>query len=240
MIPSIILGVIGGFVLAMPPGPISIAATRQVLAGFWRAGLMIILAASLMDMAYMLIATFASSAIILTFQSIVRESKWFLLAFQAVCIGVLLYLGFSFLVPERRDHREEVLEEKELKQEERAKKLAHSSPFLIGILMAVTNLASPTFFPSLVAFVGFLHANQWLHRSGTDNIMFSVGFGGGTMLWFVTAMRVLSHFRSRLPDGFINGIYRFAGGTMLIFAAVIAYHAVTTTEWITLVHSLTR
>jgi threonine/homoserine/homoserine lactone efflux protein len=235
-IPAIILGIVAGFVLAMPPGPISLAATRQVLLGSFRAGLLMVIAAAIMDMVFMLGATFASSAILVTLQGIILENKVFLLVFQLACISVLLYLGIGYFVPKRREHREEVVEQREMKEEEQARHMVHSSPFLIGGVMAVANLASPSFFPSFLAVVSFLQANHVLMRTSEDNILFSIGFGSGTLLWFLTAMRILAYFRAKLTDGFLGGIYKFAGGSMLLFAVLVGYHVITHTDWSGLFH----
>ena len=235
MISSLLLGIAGGFVLSMPPGPISLAATRQVLAGFFTSALKLVLAAAVMDVVYMLVATFASSAIVVTVSRLVAESRWFPLIFQIICVGVLVFLGVTFLLPEKRQREEAVEERRERKQEERAKKLGHTSPFFLGLLMAITNLASPAFLPSMVGTVSFLQANHWLIVTAQDNLLFSVGFGTGTFIWFVFAMRLLLFFRAKLSDNFINWIYRFAGGTMLLFAAAVALHIALTTEWIALV-----
>ncbi len=235
MISSLLIGIVGGFVLSMPPGPISLAATRQVLRGFFVTALKIVLAAALMDVVYMLVATFASSAIVVTISKMVSESLWFPLIFQVLCVGVLVFLGVTFLLPEKRQHEEEIEERRELRQEERAKRMGHSSPFSLGLIMAVTNLASPAFLPSMIAFVGFLQANRWLRYSVEDNLLFSLGFGTGTFIWFFTALRLLYFFRTKLSDNFINWIYRFAGGTMLLFAAAVALHVALGTDWHALV-----
>ncbi len=235
MISSLLLGIAGGFVLSMPPGPISLAATRQVLAGFFTSALKIVMAAAVMDVVYMLAATFASSAIVVTLNRLVAESMWFPLSFQVLCVGVLVFLGVTFLLPEKRQREEEVEERRERKQEERAKKLGHSSPFFLGLLMAITNLASPAFLPSMVATVGFLQANHWLLYSVGDNLLFSVGFGTGTFIWFLFAMRLLVFFRSKLSDNFIIWVYRFAGATLLLFAGAVALHVALTTQWSALV-----
>ena len=235
MISSLLIGIAGGFILAVPPGPIGLAATRQVLGGFVSSALKIALAAAMMDAVYMLAATFASSAIVMTANALISQSKWFPLIFQVVCVGILVFLGVTFLLPEKRHHEEELEEERERRQEERAKRMGHNSPFFLGLLMSITNLASPAFLPSLIAYVGFLQANQWLMHSAEDNVLFSVGFGTGTLLWFVCAMRLLVFFRAKLSANFINWVYWFAGGTMLLFAVVIAVHVAMTTQWKTLV-----
>jgi len=231
---AIVLGVLGGFALSIPPGPLSIAVTRQALNGFFRPGMKIVMGAAMMDVIYMRVATFASSAIVVTLSGLVSDNAWFPLLFQVACVVVLLYLGVRYLTPEKFEHQAEVNEAREQQQEARARQMGHSSPFFVGLLIAVTNLATPTFLPSMIAFVGFLQANSWLGRSAADNALFSAGFGVGTMIWFFAAMRAIIHFRSRLSESFINAIYRFAGGSMLLFAAIIAFHVATTTPWRTM------
>ena len=231
MFSAIVLGVAGGFVLSVPPGPLSIAVTRQAHGGYFRQGFVIVLAAAMMDVVYMLIATFASSAIVLTLSGLISESAWFPLLFQIACVVVLVYLGISYLTPEKCEQQATVNEAREQKQEARARQMGHTSPFFVGLLIAVTNLASPTFLPSMIAFVGFLQANRWLGHTVVDNLLFSGGFGTGTTIWFVVVMRTLIHFRTRLSPSFITGIYRFAGGSMLLFAAVITYNVAVSTPW---------
>ena len=52
MITALCVGLVVGFVLAIPPGPITIACIRQALAGQTREGVALALAASAMDILY--------------------------------------------------------------------------------------------------------------------------------------------------------------------------------------------
>jgi threonine/homoserine/homoserine lactone efflux protein len=228
---TLLLGIAGGFVLSIPPGPLSIAVTREGLEGYLKHAMMIVLGAAIMDIVYILIATFASSAIVLALQQLIKETEWFPVLFQIACIIVLLYLGIRYLTPARCEEAATKNEMAEKQQVERAQKMGHASPFFIGLLIAITNLASPTFIPSMITFVGFLHANGWLQRGALSSTLFSVGFGLGTVLWFFSMLRILHRFRHTLPKNFVLGVYRFAGGTLILFAAVIAYHTVTATQW---------
>ncbi len=228
---TMLLGMAGGFVLSIPPGPLAIAVTKQGVEGNFRPGLMFALGAALMDIVYILLSTFASSAIVQALERLIKETQWFPVLFQVVCIIILLFLGIRYFTPERCEKAATESAKAERLQEERAVKMGHATPFFVGILIAVTNLASPTFLPSMITFVGFLHANGWLHRGVLPSIFFSVGFGMGTMLWFIVVLRVLLHFRKSISKNFVTNIYKFAGGTLITFAAVIAYHTVTATEW---------
>jgi threonine/homoserine/homoserine lactone efflux protein len=227
----VLLGIGGGFVLCIPPGPLAIAVTKHGVEGHFRPGLMLALGAALMDVVYILLSTFASSAIVLALQQLIKETVWFPLLFQIACIILLLFLGIRYSTPEQREKATQQSEKAELAQEERARELGHATPFFVGILIAVTNLASPTFLPSMITFVGFLHGTGWLQRGVLPSVFFSVGFGMGTLLWFFCVLRVLLRFRKSISQNFVSNIYRFAGATLIAFAAIIAYHAVTATEW---------
>src|SRR6266571_2470257 len=127
MVTALLVGLVVGFVLAMPPGPIAIACLRQALAGQAREGLALALSASAMDIGYALLAAFASSALVGALRGLVTDNAWYLLAFQGGCIVVLVVLGLRYCRP-------------------------------TGVLIALTNLASPTFLPSLIFAMSLLHA----------------------------------------------------------------------------------
>ena len=74
MITALCVGLVVGFVLAMPPGPITIACLRQALAGQTRKGVALALAASAMDIVYALLAAWASSALVGALRDIVTSA----------------------------------------------------------------------------------------------------------------------------------------------------------------------
>jgi threonine/homoserine/homoserine lactone efflux protein len=231
MLSALLLGLAGGFVLSIPPGPLSMAVAKQGLEGYFRAGFMIALGAAAMDVFYTLIAAFASSAIVVALTSLVAHNRWLQLGFQLACIIILLVLGIRYLSHKHNLAETDSLMRKELAQEEKAKKMGHSSPFFLGILIAFTNLASPTFLPSMIGFIGYLHANDLLSGGVGDNTVFSAGFGLGTSLWFFILLRVLLKNRRKLSGDFLSNVYRFAGSTFILFAALITYNVIRSTEW---------
>jgi len=228
MMSALLLGITGGFVLSIPPGPLSMAVAKQGLEGYFRIGFLIALGAAAMDVVYTLIAAFASSAIVMALSGLVAGNRWVPLGFQVACIIVLIILGIRYLGHKHNPVENDALLRRELAQEERARKMGHSSPFFLGVLIAITNLASPTFLPSMIGFVGYLHANSLLSRSAEDSFLFSTGFGLGTSLWFFIFLRVLLKHRKRLSDKFLLRVYRFAGSSFILFAVLIAYNVIQT------------
>ena len=225
MVTSLLVGLVVGFVLAIPPGPIAIACLRQALAGQARAGMALALAASAMDIGYALLAAFASSTLFGALQGMVLDNAWFLLAFQVGCIVVLVVLGLRYCRPTTHGGAARA------QQEAGGHPRGDASPYLSGVLIALTNLASPTFLPSLIFTMSFLHVRGWVGHTVGDNVMYALGFGAGAALWFVLLLRTLTHLRSKLSPTVIPVIYRVAGGVFLLFAVLLTYNVVTTTVW---------
>ena len=105
MVTALLVGLVVGFVLAIPPGPIAIACLSQALAGQAREGLALALSASAMDIGYALLAAFASSALVGALRGLVTDNAWYLLAFQGGCIVVLVVLGLHYCRPTSRGRR---------------------------------------------------------------------------------------------------------------------------------------
>lgn len=229
MVLSLLIGLVVGFTMSIPPGPISVAVIRQGIQGNFRSGLKIGAGASGMDILYALAAAFASSAIILNLEQFLRGHAWLELLFQLVCIALLIVLGLKYFTAGTEDLHH--TEEKEQAGESRAQKLGFSSPVMLGILMGVMNLANPSFLPSLIAVAGFLQAKEWIVQSPGGSALYAVGFGIGVFLWFTLLLRIILRLRHRLPTTYFTYIFKFAGGAFLLFAVVLAFRVVFATKW---------
>src|SRR4029453_15278850 len=93
MVTALLVGIVVGFVLAIPPGPIALACLQKALAGQAREGVALVLGASALDIGYALLAAGASSALVGALWGLVLRHAWALLAFQGGCIVVLVVLG---------------------------------------------------------------------------------------------------------------------------------------------------
>jgi threonine/homoserine/homoserine lactone efflux protein len=229
MLTAFVVGVVVSFGMAILPGPIAIAVIKQALEGRYRDGFQIAMSASGMDVLYALIASFASSAIVASLMAAVLSRAWLMLAFQIVCVVVLVVLGLRYYNATAKDARETELQEAML--EEKARRLHLKSPWVVGAMIAITNLASPSFLPTLLLIISYLHRNEWIEAGPWQNVAYSLGFGLGAFLWFFLLLRFLHARRERIPPNFVRRIYKFAGITFMIFAGVIAFHLVTETDW---------
>lgn len=229
MVGSLLIGLVVGFGMSIPPGPISVAVIKQGVQGNFRTGLRIGIGASLIDCVYALIAAFASSALILEFQDFLAGHAWFELAFQIVCIVILLALGRKYFHATSDDLRHST-EEEELR-ENKARKFGFSSALMVGLLMGVMNLANPSFLPSLIAVAGFIQAKSWLAPGFWGNALYALGFGAGVFIWFYLLLRLILRMRTRLPVTYFTYIFKFAGGAFYLFALILAVRVFLATDW---------
>ena len=229
MVGSLLIGLVVGFGMSIPPGPISVAVIKRGVQGNFRTGIRISLGASLIDCFYALIAAFASSAIILKLQNFLALHGWVELLFQIVCIAILIFLGRKYFHVTPADLRQST--EKEEKRENQARGFGFSSAFMVGILMAVMNLANPSFLPSLIAIAGFVQAKHWIIPGISGSALYAVGFGLGVFVWFYILLRLILRMRTRLPVTYFTYIFKFAGCAFYFFAVILAMRVFIATDW---------
>ena len=225
MVTALLVGLVVGFLLAIPPGPIALACLQKALAGQAREGVALVLGASAMDIVYALLAAGASSALVGALWGLVLHHAWALLALQGGCIVVLVVLGL------RSCRSTTPADTARARQEARGRLRDDASPYLRGGLIALTNLASPTFLPSLIFAMSLLHVRGWVGDAVGEHVMYALGFGGGGALWFLLLLRTLTHLRAQVSPTVMPILERVAGGVFLLFAGLLTYHLVTTTAW---------
>ncbi len=229
MIIALLVGLTVGFVLSLPPGPISVAVMRNALDGHFRPGLMIGLGAATMDTLYSLVAIFASSAIVETARTVISQNHWLLLILQLLAVATMVILGFKYIRPTPKSIASTKV--KEAKQETKAAAMGARRPYVVGIFMSIVNLPSPTFLPSLIAIATFLHANNWVDSSLSQSALYAVGFGSGAGLWFSLLLRTLYTWRKKISPNFVTRLYTVTGASFFLFALILIYNVITTTEW---------
>ena len=225
MVTALLVGLGLGFVVAIPPGPIAIAILRQALAGQARAGVTMALGASAMDMVSACIAGWASSALVASLQRTVQDHAWGLLAMQGGGIIVLVGCGLRYLWTPAREVAAQA------RQEAQARTRSAASPALLGVLLALAALANPTFLPTVLFLTGVVQARGWVGHDVGAPVVYALGFGTGSALWFVLLLRTVTPLRARLSPQVLPRVSRVAGGAMLLCAGLLTYHLVTATPW---------
>jgi threonine/homoserine/homoserine lactone efflux protein len=195
MLISLLVGIVTGFALAIPPGPINFAVFEKSIHGQRRAALRLILGAVTGDTFYCLIAIiYQLSSELLT---LVKE------IFSGFGGLFLAGLGLYYLLHSRKHSAAAPADPDDAHQGHYFTGLlvALSNPFLVVVMLAITELYYS---------IGVLY----LHMGA--NLLFILGFQVGTFLWLRGIGTVVSLNRHRFAD-FTGGIQRLCGLAYLGF-----------------------
>jgi threonine/homoserine/homoserine lactone efflux protein len=192
-------GLIIGFAMAVPIGPIGIMCIRKTLAEGHSRGLIIGLGAATADALYGSIAAFG-----LTFVSEVIASQHFWLSL--VGGGLLLFLGIRTFRARRKD---EIIP---------FDNKGSLGSYISAFLLALTNPV--TIFAFVAVFAAFGLGHRIIIISAC---MLALGVFIGSCLWFLTLSYVATSFRKKLDSGGLRWVNRIAG--VLIFLSGVAAFA---------------
>lgn len=227
MITALLSGIIVGFVLAMPPGPIAVAVMKSGLKDTFRKGIGIGIGAALMDIFYCLILMLTTSSIVGETAAFLSNNQLLVLFFQLACVVVMIGYGVLNL----RVKRTPLAVEGENKRPSLVERISSKGPFFIGIGISLTNLANPTFLPSLGYMTLLMQQYGVVEHNSSDHILFSIGFGVGMFGWISLLLRMMIRYRDRMSPRFIEGLHRFAGLTFIGFGTYIGFRVFSVVKW---------
>ena len=194
-------GLIIGFAMSVPVGPIGILCIRKTLAEGHSRGLIIGLGAATADALYGSIAAFG-----LTFVSDMIASQHIWVSLLGG--GLLMFLGIKTFRAKREDP---------LLPSERP---GFWGSYVSSFLIAVTNPVTVFAFVAVFAAFGLGHR---LTIVSASILVFGVFAGSG--LWFLTLGYVATFFRKRLESGGLRWVNRIAG-VLIILSGIAAFVSV--------------
>jgi len=212
---ALIAGIIAGFVLSIPPGPVAAFAIQSTLTGGKRNGLSIALGVAVVDMIFCLLVVFASTALLGQLESIVAEHPYISFGTKAIIVlGIIIYGILQFRKPElgADSHPRIHLEEK-----------VHSSkPFIVGSATALSNAFNPTFLPSLTALISAI-TSQIPNSPNplADKLFFVIGFGAGTYGWFHSLASFVHRHHAKISPQTMLLIRRIGALVLIGFAVYL-------------------
>jgi threonine/homoserine/homoserine lactone efflux protein len=229
MLIALFVGAMVGFILAIPPGPVAVTAMRLGLDKGVRHGVAGALGTGMMDIFYCLMAIFATSAVLKLIDGIVIHYPLLLLAFQIlVIISVIVFGVIQFRIKHKSSKPIEIDKNKKVHF---LQTLSQRGPFLLGIAVALANVANPTFLPSLAYVTMNVHALGLIENTVESKIMFSIGFGCGNFMWLYLFIKILTHYREKMSPQFFERIHKFAGFTLIGFGTLLGLRVIAVTNW---------
>ncbi len=230
MVSLLIAGLAGtgiGFLLAVPAiGPVSLSVLRSSLTQGRRAGIYVALGAALVDALLCFLALFATGflGMLIGFAGMHPILS---LLLQLSCVGLLIGYGILQLQQKRSFPAPP-----ELSQHPVVAQLLRRGHFFVGMGMALTNIANPTF-PSSLAYIAVIahefqlvRTEQWWSLTA-----FAAGFGAGNLCWLALLAYGIHHFRRYLRGEAMERLRHFVGIALIGLGTLLGIRILTAVRW---------
>ena len=228
MVIAIIVGLIVGYILAIPPGPIGMAAIRTGIRDGWKPSVKLAIGAGLFDVIYCGLAMAATSAVVKMLSSLEDSTPLATIGIQLLIVLVMIAFGWFQM---REKPVEKVNEEEPPKPSSFIEWVKGHGPFFVGVGFAIANLANPTFVPALAGMATFIQKLGWFDNGFINNMAFALGFGLGNMFWLFTLTRIVIVNRHRMTSTFIKRIQQVSGVTLIGFGTFYGLRIIAVTKW---------
>lgn len=223
---SILFGFLVGIVLALPPGPVGVTAIEIGLFQTKKAGFQLALGNAIIDFTYCLGVIFATSAVISTLSEFSKDFPFAYIIFQVGVISALFAIGFLNLKAKKR----KIGDEEEVTKGFTAK-LGTKGPMFLGIAIALTNLANPTFLPSLAAVTIWVHEAGMTTGEPISNFLFALGFGLGNLFWVNFVSSMTNKYKHKFSPTMVLRIKQAAGVTFIGFGTFLGFRLLLVSKW---------
>ncbi|MFP4369088.1 MAG: LysE family transporter [Candidatus Kapaibacterium sp.] len=231
MLIALLAGTLLGLVLAMPPGPVGVTAIKMGIYDGKKHGIKLALGTGLLDVVYCLIAIFATSAAVDTIESFASGYPIFMVIFQLTVIAAFVAIGILNLKKSKSSPKLLIDEKGIVKGSKLIERSKTKGPFLLGIAIALTNIANPTFMPSLAYVSLQVHQIHIFTNIAVNNALFSVGFGLGNFLWLYLLISIVAKYKAKMSSRMLLRVHQFTGFTFLGFGTLLGYRMLAFTKW---------
>ncbi len=192
----LIRGIIAGFAIAAPVGPVNVFCVQRAIAKGWWAGIIAGLGAAAVDTLYGAVAGFSIHIVIAL---LIREIFWVRLFGGILLIGI----GVSYLLrsPQSLDP----------KNETRTAQSNFTPAFFL-------NLMNPTTVLSFLAVLAVLRMDE--QRPWWQTIFLVAGIFLGSMTWWILLCATATHFRDKIGSHMMLLMNRVAGLAIAGFGVI--------------------
>jgi len=214
MLIAFLTGLLLGFVICIPVGPINIYALNTMLKHSMREGLLVALGASILDFFYFFMIWSGLSFVHLGAQS----------SFKVKVIGLCLLFGygvFELYKGLKLKPTDMLQNEPEIKN----KWFSHlpSRHFFYLSTGALLYISNPTLVATMTALASFIKSLHLFSMNSGNYAAISLGVSFGTFLWFVFFLGTVKKYREFIPPSFYRYLSITSGALVLILVASFAY-----------------
>ncbi len=198
----IVLGIIIGFLAAIPIGPLNVIAISQTLKRDFTHGFLVGLTAAFLDVIYSYTALVGISQAVEGLAPIMPYLK---------LLGVMLLTAISIrLMRQAKAYRGPSAEAKEARAAHR--------PIIAAFLCYVTN---PTLYVFWLAVGGAMTAHHWITQSWWQSITFAIACGSGSAIWYFLLTKYVALYHHQFSPATFKRILFATALILLGFAAYL-------------------
>jgi threonine/homoserine/homoserine lactone efflux protein len=231
MLVAIVIGTLIGFVLAIPPGPIGMAAIRMGLRDGWGPSVRLALGAGLFDTLYCGLAMIATGYLSRAFDDLEHSSPLIPVALQLAIVLAMIVFGWLQIRERAVPPASTVADMPPIKRTALQQWMRSHGPFFVGVGFALANLANPTFIPALSLMTTAVQSSEWYVPTTLNNLLFSVTFGIGNVAWLTLLSRFVIRQQHRMTPTLVRRIHQLSGLTLIGFGTMFGVRIVATTKW---------
>ena len=198
----IILGLLIGFVAAIPLGPVNIFVISQAIKRGFFHGFLAGLTAGFLDFAFCIVAVMGIFHVAISYKFLLPGMK---------VLAALLLIAISLRLIKQARHFLEVKPRLQMNSYSTSHK-----PVLGVILLYVSN---PTIYAFWIGIAGSASAHHWVANIGWRPIVFALSCGLGAAIWYFSLVRYLSRHHGRLQPKTFEFIVWILAIFLLTFAA---------------------
>jgi len=205
---SLVTGMISGFLVSVPVGPINVTILNEGPHHGFRWGFLIGLGAVVMEVTYCGIAFAGFSNLF--------DSKLMRAAMELISFMLVFYLGVKYMLAH-------ALVATPPSAERLAERLHPHTAFMTGFVRVLCNPMVLLFWITLSAtFV----AHEWVEPNWTSKSVFLAGVAAGALAWFVLLSFVVAHELRRFSTETLVQLSRLSGVVLVGVALVIGWRLI--------------
>ena len=199
---NIFLGIMVGFIAAIPVGPLNLFAITQVLKRDFLHGFLVGITSAFLDVVYCFLALVGVSHAFKNLEHLVVYMK---------IIAVILLIGISIRLFRQSQH---------IGTELRKKPKAPHRPILTAFFLYITN---PALYAFWLAVAGVMSSHHIVNNSLSNHIIFATSVGVGAASWYVILMKYVAKFHHQFTQTTFRNVFLFIAVVLLSFAIYTFY-----------------
>lgn len=205
MIMALMVGVITGFLICIPVGPINVWVVNTLIKHGFRSAFLIALGGSLMDFVYFIV--------VLSGLSIFHFSIKTTMILKITGVIFLFFFGLKELLVKKQSFK---LEDNVAKKTPRP-----AGFFLMGVAIYSSN---PTLIASMSAIATIIKSWNLFFNTFFNYFLLSLGVAIGSASWFYLLISIVSKYKNQIPEKFFINFSRTSGALIVLFSLYMAFN----------------